>query len=170
MSIYDNSSIYVDCQVSEQDLGALNTGMDINVQIESLGKIIPGKIIYISPAIDAQNLTFSLRITLINPDPAVRSGMFARTVINVPLRQNTLVIPKSAVLDKNGSSSVFVINANNVLEQRIVQVGARGDQDVEIINGLNEGENIALNNLARLRAEMVVNPNFITSDNRGDNP
>ena len=46
LSIYDNSSIYVDCQISEQDLGAVNTGMNVNVQLESLGKTIPGKIIY----------------------------------------------------------------------------------------------------------------------------
>lgn len=168
LSIYDNSNIYVDCQVSEQDLGAVSIGLGVDVQIESLGKTVPGKIIYISPAIDSQSLAFSVRIALINPDPSVRAGMFARAAINVPLRQNTLVVPKDAVLEKNGSYYVFVVNAQNVIEQRMVGVGARGDQAVEILNGLNEGEQIAINNLSRLRPELVIIPNFVTTNDRGD--
>lgn len=169
LSIYDNSNIYVDCQVSEQDLGAISMGMNVDVQIESLGKMVPGKIIYISPASDSQNLTFSLRIALINSDPTIRSGMFTRTIINTPLRQNTVVLPKDALLEKNGESYVFVVNSQNVLEHRTVQIGARGDQSIEILSGLNEGETIALTNLARLRSGMGIVPNVVTPDSRGEN-
>ncbi|WP_255451275.1 efflux RND transporter periplasmic adaptor subunit [Sporomusa sp. KB1] len=169
LSIYDNSNIYVDCQVAEEDLSALSIGMDINVQLESLGKTVPGKIIYISPAIDSQNLVFSLRIALINPDPSIRAGMFARAVIQLPLRQNTLVVPKEALVDKSGKNYVYVVTAQNTVEQRTVQIGTKGDQNVEILEGLNEGEHVAINNLARLRNEMVIVPNFITPNERGEN-
>lgn len=170
LSIYDNSSIYVDCQISEQDLGAVNTGMNVNVQLESLGKTIPGKIIYISPANDATNLTFSLRIALLNIDPSVRSGMFARTLVEAPLRQNVLVVSKEAIVEKNGSAYVFVINGQNVVEQRKVEIGARGDESVEILSGLNEDEQIAVTNLARLRNGIIVVPHIATPDGGGDNP
>lgn len=162
LSIFDNSNIYVDCQLSEQDLGAFNTGMGVNVQIESIGKTMPGKVIYISPASDAQNLTFSLRIALVNPDSAVKSGMFAKSIINVPLRKNVLVVAKDAVQEKNGTYFVYVVDGNNTIEQRSVEVGARGDENVEILSGLNDGENIALTNLSRLRPGMVVTPNVKT--------
>jgi len=76
LSIVDNSNIYVDCQVSEQDMAAMSLGMKVDVQIESLGKSIPGKIIYISPANDPQNLSFSLRIALTSSDPSIRSGVY----------------------------------------------------------------------------------------------
>ena len=169
LSIYDNSKMYVDCQVSEQDLSALSIGMGINVQLESLGITVPGEIIYISPAIDSQNLVFSLRVALTNPDPSIRAGMFARAVIQSPLRQNTLVIPKEAIIDKNGKNYVYVVTAKNTVEQRIVQIGAKGDQSVEILDGLNEGEQVAINNLARLRNDMVIVPNFVAANDRGDN-
>lgn len=167
LSIYDNSTIYVDCQISEQDLGAVSTGMNVNVQLESLGKTVPGKIIYISPANDATNLTFSLRIALLNAEPTIRSGMFARTIIEAPLRQNAVVVSKDAILEKNGSAYVFVVNDKHIIEQRTIQVGARGDKSVEILSGLNEGEQIALNNLARLRSGMTIIPNIVTPDDRG---
>lgn len=168
LSIVDNSRIYVDCQVSEQDLGALAVGMDVAVQIESLGKTFPGKIIYISPANDTQNQAFSLRIALNNPDSTVRAGMFTRTIINSVLRPSTLVVPKEAVLNKNGKSYVYVINSQNTVEERNVQIGAQGDQMIEILSGLNEGEQIAISNLSRLRSGMAVSPNIVSPDSRGD--
>ncbi|MBP2643002.1 MAG: mdtE 1 [Firmicutes bacterium] len=167
LSIFDNSRIYVDCQVSEQDLSALTMGMNVEVQLESLGKIVPGKVVYISPAADA-NLTFIVRMELINPGSEVRSGMFARAILTAPLRQNTLVVPKTAVQEKDGANYVFVVNAQNSVEQRTVQVGARGDEAVEILGGLNEGEQIALTNLARLRSGMVVIPHSPTAGDGSD--
>ncbi|MCE5284486.1 MAG: efflux RND transporter periplasmic adaptor subunit [Pelosinus sp.] len=164
LSIFDNSNIYVDCQVSEQDLGAFSVGMDVNVGLESLGKTVPGKVVYISPASDAQSMTFSLRIALVNPDPAVKSGMFARSVVNVPLRKNALVIPKDAVQEKNSVYYVYVVDAHNTIVQRTVEVGARGDDKVEILSGLNEGETVALTNLSRLRPGMTIVPNNAQTD------
>lgn len=168
LSIVDNSKIYVDCQVSEQDLGALKVGMNVSVQIDSMGKTFPGQIIYISPGVDSASQSFIIRIALDNPDGSIKSGMFARSIISSVLRPNALNVPKSAVLDKNGKNYVYVVNAQNAVEERIVQVGARSDQDIEILSGLNEGEQIAITNLSRLRNGLVVNPNIVTAD-RGDN-
>jgi len=164
LSIVDNSNIYVDCQVSEQDLSALKIGMDVDVQIESLGRSFAGKIIYISPSVDPSTLAFSLRIGLNNSDETVRSGMFTKTVINSVLRPDAIAVPKDAVLDKNGKSYVYIINLQNAAEERIVQVGARSDQNVEILGGLKEGEQIAVSNLARLRNGLGVIPRAIAAD------
>jgi RND family efflux transporter MFP subunit len=169
LSIVDNSEIYVDCQVASEDLPALTLGMNVEVKIDSLGKTLPGKVIYISPASDSQTQAFSLRIALNNADPDVKSGIFAQTDINAILRANTLVVTKDAVLNKNGKIYVYVINSQDVVEERAVQIGASGDQNVEILSGLNEGEQIAVNNLARLSSDMVIIPNQISQDSRGDN-
>ncbi len=168
LSIVDNSHIYVDCQVSEQDLSALTQGMNVDIQIQSLSQTYPGRIIYISPANDSQSQTFSLRIALTNPGSEVRSGMFARTAINAILRPNVLVVPKDAVLEKNGNYFVYVVDSKNAVEERAVQIGAKGDDSVEILNGLTEGEQIAVSNLARLRSGITVIPNLASQDNRGE--
>lgn len=169
LSIYDNSKIYVDCLLSEQDMGALQVGMNVPVQLESIGKTVPGNIIYISPANDSQNLSFSVRISLPGMDPAIRSGMFAKVLIQSPLRQNVLVVPKDSVVEKNGECFVFVVDPQNSIEQRTVQVGARGDQSIEILNGVSQGEKIAVTNLARLRSGMVITPNEVARESVGGN-
>ena len=168
LSIVDNSNIYVDCQVAEQDLAAISVNMPVEVMIESLGKKMSGKVIYISPASDPATLAFTLRIALTTPDESVKSGMFARSVIKALLRENVMVVPKEAVLDKNGKSYVFVLQEGNTIEQVAVEVGARGDQELEIISGLQDGQRIAVSNLARLRPGMVVAANGVTLENRGE--
>lgn len=159
LSIVDNSEIYVDCQVAAEDLPALTIDMPVEVKIDSLGKTLSGKVIYISPTTDSQTQAFSIRIALENPAPEIKGGLFAQTNITSVLRPNTIAIPKEAVLSKNGKVYVYVINAQNVVEERSVQVGAGGDQNIEILKGLTEGERIAVNNLSRLTAGMVITPN-----------
>jgi len=79
------------------------------------------------------------------------------------------VVPKDAVVAKNGKFYVYVINAKNGVEKRVVQVGARGDVMAEILGGLKDGERIAVNNLARLRSGMIIVPKQLSPVDRGDN-
>lgn len=156
LSIFDNSNIYVDCFVSEQDIGQIVLGMPTNIAIDSLGKIYTGKITYISPAMDSKTQAYTIRVALDKPDESIKAGMFARTDINVLLRPQTLFVPKEAVLSLNGKDRMFVVDENNQVTERFVQIGLRNDKNVEILSGINEGERVAITNLARLRTGITV--------------
>ena len=71
---------------------------------------------------------------------------------------------KNAVIEKNGDNYVFVVNGNNTIEQKTVTVGASGDDDAEILSGLSVGDNVAVDNQARLRDGVKVNPLTSGSD------
>ena len=157
LSIVDSSEFYVDCQVAAEDLPALTIGMKVEVKMDALGKTLPGKVIYISPASDPQTQSFSLRIALTSPDPAVKGGIFAQANIASVLRPNTLLVPKDAVLEKNGKIYVYAVNSQNEVTERPVQLGVRGDQNIEILSGISEGEQIAVSNLSRLSSGLVIN-------------
>lgn len=156
LSIVDNTELNVDCQVAAEDLPALKVGMDVEVKMDALGKTLPGKVIYISPTIDPQTQSFLLRIALDSTDSEVQGGIFAQVDIACVLRPNTRIIPKDAVLEKDGKTYVYAINSQNEVEERVVQMGVGGDQNVEILSGLNEGEEIATSNLSRLSSGMVI--------------
>ncbi|EIW17847.1 MULTISPECIES: efflux RND transporter periplasmic adaptor subunit [Pelosinus] len=159
LSIVDNSNIYIDCSVSEQDIGQVVLGLPTTIEIESLGKSFTGKIIYISPSIDSKTQAFTIRMILDKPEDSIRSGMFARTKINTILRSQTLFVPKEAVLSLNGKDRIFVVNSSNQVEERIVQLGLRNDKSIEIISGMQEGETIAVSNLAKLKTGTAITPN-----------
>ncbi len=158
MSVYDNSVMYVDYQVSEQDLPAFSMDMPLAVNIESLNNSFNGDVIYISPTIDASSMTYTMRIAIDNADNVLKGGMFARAAVKSVLRSNVITVPKAAVQEKNGDNYVFVVNENNTIEQKTVTIGASGDDDVEILSGLSVGDNVAVDNQARLRDGVKVNP------------
>lgn len=164
MSVYDNSVMYVDYQVSEQDLPAFSMDMPLAVNIESLNNSFNGDVIYISPTIDASSMTYTLRIAIDNADNALKGGMFARAAVKSVLRSNVITVPKAAIQEKNGDNYVFVVNGNNTIEQKTVTVGASGDDDAEILSGLSVGDNVAVDNQARLRDGVKVNPLTSGSD------
>jgi HlyD family secretion protein len=158
LSVYDNSLIYVDYQVSEQDLPAFSVNYPVMVNIDSLHTEFPGKVTYVSPSIDSSTLTYTLRVTLENPDNLLRGGMFARASVQSVLRPQTLVLPKNAIQAKNGKNYVFVMDEKNVVTQKEVTLGAVGDDEVEILDGLTEGDAVATTNLSRLRSGIKVMP------------
>lgn len=159
LSIVDNSNIYVDCSVSEQNIGQIFLGVPTTISIESLGKSYTGKIIYISPAMDSKTQTFTIRVALDKPDDSIRSGMFARTNINVVLRPQTLFVPKEAVISLNGKDRIFIVGSNNQIEEHVVQLGLRNDKSIEILSGLKDGEHVAVSNLSRLKTGTDITPN-----------
>ncbi len=162
LSIVDTSKIYIDCPVSEQDIGQIVLGMPAAVAVESLGKTYAAKIIYISPSMDAATQSFSVRLALENIDDTLKAGLFARTEISILLRPQTLFAPKEAVISLGGKDRVFVIDDNNQVVERLVQLGLRNDSHVEIVGGVSAGERIAVSNLSRLKAGTTVNPTVVT--------
>ena len=162
LSIVDNSNIFVDCSVSEEDIGQIVLGMPTTVSLESIGKSYTGKIIYISPAMDTKTQTFTIRIALDSPDNSIKTGMFARTTLTVPLSPQTLFIPKEAVLSMNGTDQIFVVDSNDKVTERIVKLGLRNDTSVQILSGINDGEQVAASNLARLKTGVTITPNVVS--------
>jgi multidrug efflux pump subunit AcrA (membrane-fusion protein) len=156
LTITDTSGIYIDCSLSEADVAAIQTGMPVSVSIESLASDYDGTITYVSPSMDSTAKTYVIRITLSNPDSSLRGGMFAQSSVQVLQRPNTLFVPKDAILEQNGSSQVYLIHKDNTIELRTVKTGLRNDDNVEILDGLQEGDVIATTNLARLKDGSAV--------------
>jgi len=92
--------------------------------------------------VDAKKQTIQIRLALSNPNQEFRPGMMVRLEFPEKVHQNTLVISRSALLEEEGIYSVFVFKDDHV-EKRIVQIGIKHDDVVEITSGLNEGEMVA---------------------------
>lgn len=156
LSLVDNSQLYVECQIPEQDAALLRPGLIVPVDIEALGKKYEAQIVFVSTAKDTGTQTYKVRLSLINPDALLKSGLFARTTVDVLLRPQTLLVPAGAVQNKYGKYSVFVIDEQNKVTERPVELGLCTDAEVEIISGLQDGDKVAAGNLAKLRTGVVV--------------
>lgn len=155
LDLIDNSHLYVDCQLAEADAAALQTGMAVRVNVDAAGLSYAGKIIYVSPNMDESAKTYKVRLEL-EEGAAVKAGMFARTQVDMLLKPAILFVPKEAVLEKNGRTTVFVIDADNVAHEREVTLGVTNDASVEILDGLSDGDTIAVSNQEKLKENVEI--------------
>ena len=124
------------------------------MNIESLGKSFDGIISYVSPDKNKESNSYLARIKLLEQNEEIKSGMFARGYLKILIKEDALYVNKDIIKDKNGKKYVFIVNKDNQLEQREVTLGINNDTEVEIIDGINEGE--VLDNLSRLRDGIKV--------------
>ncbi len=153
-TLVDNSHMYVDCSLSEMDAAVLEPGIKLDVKVESRGISLPGKLIFVSPAMEDGARTYKARIELDKgaewEKTKLRAGLFARAYANIVQRKKAIFVPKEAVIKRNGKTSIFIVHDDLTVERRSVRVGLINDQMEEILEGVNEGETVAVTNQDKL--------------------
>jgi multidrug efflux pump subunit AcrA (membrane-fusion protein) len=140
--IADRSVLWVDLAVYEMDARALRVGEVVTVTVDALpAKTYRGRVTFITPTVDEKTRTLTARGEVANADGALRPGMFATALIR-PASEKALTVPTPAVLPTGTQNLVFVNRGNGQFMPRAVQVGARGDSLVEIVGGLQPGDEV----------------------------
>ena len=155
-TIVDNSSLNLDCYVSEYDAALLQAGEAVSIFVESLGKKYNGKITFVSPDKNRENKNYMVRVSLDKSDEQLKSGMFARGTLRFLQKEKALFINRSAVLDLNGKQYVFVLGEDKKVHRKAVQSGIRNTDDVEIVSGVTAGERVITDNISRLRDGLEI--------------
>ena len=156
LTVVDNSSLYMDCAVAEQDIGVLKVGMPVSVSIDSLGEEAAGTISYISPALDASSHSYKVRIVLSPDIKGLRGGMFGRSEVTAVERKNALFLPKEGVLENNGKKYAFLVDGNHKVKKVEVTTGLYNDDSIEIVKGISAGDQVAVTNISKLKDGMTV--------------
>ena len=155
-TIVDNSSLHLDCQVSEYDAALLKTGESVSVLVESLGKRYPGKITFVSPDKSKETKNYLVRVALDKADGQLKSGMFAKGSLRFLQKDKALFINRSAVLELNGKQYAFVLGEDKKAHRKIIQPGIRNTEELEIVSGLRAGDKVITDNVSRLREGLEV--------------
>lgn len=139
--IADLSSVWALADVFEQDIGLVKSGAKAKVRISAYpDRTFEGTIAYVYPTLKAETRTVQVRIELRNPGLLLKPGMFAEVELAVPVRNSTVTVPVSAVIDSGTRRIVLVQVQEGRFEPREVKLGARGDDYVEVLEGVKDGE------------------------------
>ncbi|MBA3894378.1 MAG: efflux RND transporter periplasmic adaptor subunit [Gemmatimonadales bacterium] len=140
--IADPSTLWVDLAVFEADARMLKVGMPVTVRVDALpGRTYQGRVTFIHPTVDEKTRTLTARVEIANRDGRLRPGMFATAELQ-PAATKRLSIPLTSVLPTGTENLVFVNRGDGQFVPREVQVGARGDSLVEIVDGLKPGDEV----------------------------
>jgi RND family efflux transporter MFP subunit len=143
--ITDLSSVWVLADVFEQDIGLAKSGAKAKVMIAAYpDKPFDGKISYVYPTLKPETRSVQVRIELANPGQLLKPGMFAQVELAVAARQKVVTVPLSAVIDSGTRRIVLVQAGEGRFEPREVTLGARSDNYVEVLAGVQDGEQVVV--------------------------
>jgi RND family efflux transporter MFP subunit len=148
--VTDLSSVWVQADVFEQDIGFVKLGTKAEISINAYpDKLFEGKVAYVYPTLQADTRTVQVRVELANPGRLLKPGMFASVELAVAPRGSVVTVPLSAVIDSGTRRIVLIQSGEGRFEPREVKLGSRSDSHVEVLEGVKDGE------------EVVVTANFL---------
>ena len=110
---------------------------------------MPGKVTVVSPAVDPSTTTVEVWVQIANSGETLRPGGAVRVSIIAETIQNTLIVPASALLNSDtGGPKVMVITPDMVAHERMASVGVRQGDRVQILSGVQEGEQVVIGDTA----------------------
>jgi len=143
--VTDLSSVWVVADVFEQDIGMIKTGAKAKVMINAYpNQVFEGRITYVYPTMKAETRTVAVRIELANPGQLLKPAMFAQVELPVGGKAPVLTVPDSAVIDSGTRKIVLVQVQEGRFEPREVELGARGENHVQVLKGVREGEQVVV--------------------------
>jgi Cu(I)/Ag(I) efflux system membrane fusion protein len=143
--VTDLSSVWVIADVFEQDIGLVKPGSNASVRITAYpNQVFDGRITYVYPTLKAETRTVPVRLELSNSRQLLKPAMFAQVEVTVGGKAPVLTVPDSAVIDTGTRRMVLVQVKEGRFEPREVELGGRGENFVEVIKGVRDGEQVVV--------------------------
>ena len=141
----DLSEIWVLAEIGANDLAEVGLGQQVRFTTPALpGRNFDGRITFIYPTISATTRTVRVRATVGNPRGELRPALLGQAEIAAQDGVVGLVVPRSAVIDSGTRQVVLVAHAGGRFEPRAVTLGRRGDDVIEVLDGVKEGEAVVV--------------------------
>jgi len=152
ISLPNTSEIIVEIRVHETSVDKVRPGQHATITVDAFpDKTFQGEVLKVAPLPDSQQgflnpdvKVYTTKVSMEDSHDSVRPGMSAKVEILVDQLDDVLIVPIQAVVIREGKKLCYVM-ASDTPQPRAVSTGAFNDIFVEIISGLEEGEQVLLN-------------------------
>jgi multidrug efflux pump subunit AcrA (membrane-fusion protein) len=142
--IVDTSRVVARVNVPQSQAAVVKIGQQATVHMTDTTVEAEGKVTVVSPATDPNTTTVQVWVEVDNKDGRLKPGAAVHAAITAELFKSAAIVPSSAIFPgEEGGTSVVVIR-DNVAHRRVVQVGVRDGDRVQIVSGVNPGEEIVI--------------------------
>jgi membrane fusion protein (multidrug efflux system) len=158
ITLDDNSIIFSDIKVPESYAPFIRKGLPVEVRVSSYkDKVFSGEIDFISSRINADTRSLLARIKIDNKDLELLSGSLLEITVKFNLR-DSLSVPDTSIMMEGEKSYIYTVSDENIANKTEVEIGLRGDSKVEILSGVNEGDQIVAEGLKKVRPRGKIKP------------
>jgi len=128
----------------EIHIARIHIGNPVDVTVDTYpDSIFKGTVSTINPMVDPVSRAFTVKVEIPNKDHRLKPGMFARVKIYLAIHKGALIVPFKSVMKREGMTVVFVIEGTTV-RLRTVTAGITNEREIEVIDGLQEGEEVVI--------------------------
>lgn len=150
MTIANLDTIWVTANVPEKDIAFVYPGQTVKVTFRSYpDDVFTGKVLFVSDVVEADSRRNKVRIAFDNPDKILKPNMFADARFEAP-PASRLMVPTSALMMTNDTTSVFVEVSDWAFERRNIEIAYQEGAAVVIKTGLRPGERVVVKGGVRL--------------------
>ena len=158
ISLDDNSVIYSDIKIPESYAPFIKKGLPVEAKASSYkNKIFIGQVDFISSRINADTRSVLSRIKIDNKDLELLSGSLLEITVKFNVR-NSLSVPDTSIMMEGDKTFIYKVSEKNIANKIEVEIGLRGDGKVEVLSGLNLGDNIVAEGLKKVRHRSEIKP------------
>ena len=156
VKVVNYSNLYLETNLPEKYFSNISKGFKVYVTsyTNPMDTLI-GQITQISPTIDPAARTFKCFVEVKNSDLKLLPGMFAKADMVINSSENTIVIPKDIIVNRNREQIVYVVE-KGIAKERMITTGLENDNSVEITSGLEVEESLVSKGFETLRNDSKV--------------
>ncbi|MDW2798651.1 efflux RND transporter periplasmic adaptor subunit [Clostridium boliviensis] len=134
--------VYIEVGVPDEQINQIKYGQSADVSVYGIDTAFKGSVSGIGALADSNTRTFTVKIRVKNPTGELKPGMIASVILHTG-SQKAVLIPLDSVLQRADGNVVFVYNSvSNTVSRRIVTTGEIRDNSIEILSGLEFGDQI----------------------------
>ena len=142
ITVMDLSQVIARAHVPQAEAAQLKTGDKAIIRAPNENEV-SGAVTIVSPALDPNSTTVEVWVQAKNPGQRLKPGSSVRVAMLAQTIPDALVVPATAVLtDSDGNTSLMVVGSDNRAHQTTVKIGAKQDDDVQILEGVQAGQKV----------------------------
>ncbi len=133
----------------------VRVGSKIDFSVENSEQKFVGTVYAIDPKIDPDTRTLQIRAIAPNPTHKLIPGSFARVELVLKSKGSAMMIPTEAIIPEQKGNKVFLVKNGKAVPVK-VQLGTRGDKNVEVLSGLSTGDTLITTGIMQVKPDGVV--------------
>ncbi len=162
VTIADLERVWVMVDVFENQLDWLKPGLQAEIRLPALpGRVWHGELDFIYPELDVRTRTLKVRLSFPNPDALLRPNMFAEVLVYGGAKKNALSVPREALIVTGERKSVVKALGEGRFQPIDVVTGMQRGGKVEILSGLEQGDEIVVSGQFLIDSESSLQASFL---------
>jgi RND family efflux transporter MFP subunit len=171
VTVMDISRVIARAHIPQPEAELLHIGDKATITVPGVEKPVAGKVTIISPALDPGSTTIEVWIEAANPQGTLKPGTSVQVSMLAKTLPDALVISAGALLTApDGSTSVMLVGADKRAHKTEVKAGIRQGDQVQIVEGLKDGDAVIATGAYGLPDNARVEPQEAASENGASGP